>query len=144
MRSIIILLGVATAAASAGDVYKWTDGKGDIHYGDQPPAAAQRVHTDAGAAAPNPPGNDLRPGERALLDRLERWERKRLRARQASARKDQAAATHHDEGNEWCTRTRNALHEYEDERRQGCHPKRCAYIDRMIARGESRIRARCQ
>ena len=37
MRSILIALSVfACAAASAGDVYKWKDKDGRVHYGDKP------------------------------------------------------------------------------------------------------------
>ena len=49
MRSILIALSVfACAAASAGDVYKWKDKDGRVHYGDKPKTGeAQSVIVDS-------------------------------------------------------------------------------------------------
>ena len=55
-----IYLGISLAAWSAPDIYKWTDEKGQIHYGDQPPAgvAAERVTSGAAPRAQsNAPAN---------------------------------------------------------------------------------------
>ncbi len=41
MRALLALLAILAAPASAaGDVYKWTDAEGRVHFGDRPPADA--------------------------------------------------------------------------------------------------------
>jgi hypothetical protein len=59
MRSIILLSALlACAAASAGDVYKWKDKDGRVHYGDKPKtgeAEAIAVEPSSGTGEPSPP-----------------------------------------------------------------------------------------
>lgn len=44
MRSIFTLVAcLACAAAMAGEVYKWTDKDGRVHYGDRPKAGGEEV-----------------------------------------------------------------------------------------------------
>lgn len=41
MRALLALLAILAAPPSAaGDVYKWTDAEGRVHFGDRPPAEA--------------------------------------------------------------------------------------------------------
>ena len=56
MRSIILLSALlACAAASAGDVYKWKDKDGRVHYGDKPKTGeAQSVIVDSSDDADDP------------------------------------------------------------------------------------------
>ena len=47
IRSLLLVLALASMPAAAGDVYKWTDAGGVVHYSDAEPAAelkAQRLH----------------------------------------------------------------------------------------------------
>lgn len=37
------LVGVALSGAASAEIYRWKDAKGQVHYGDQPPAGAERV-----------------------------------------------------------------------------------------------------
>ena len=64
MRSIIVLCAVlACATAAAGEVYKWKDKDGRVHYGDKPktqPAEAIMTSPDAGPSAA-----DIAAGDRA-------------------------------------------------------------------------------
>lgn len=49
---VIVLLGLS-AVVSAGDLYKWTDEKGVIHYSDTPPpkqSSASRVRVKSGVS----------------------------------------------------------------------------------------------
>ena len=39
LPALLVGLVVATGAAQAGKVYKWTDRNGVVHYGDRPPDA---------------------------------------------------------------------------------------------------------
>lgn len=39
----LVLLSVALTAAAGGQVYKWKDSKGHVHYGDQPVPGAQKI-----------------------------------------------------------------------------------------------------
>lgn len=39
LRPGLLLLLALLAAPAGADIYKWTDAKGDVHYGDQPPSS---------------------------------------------------------------------------------------------------------
>ncbi len=57
---LIALAGIA-ATAAAGDVYKWTDQDGVVHYADSEPPApvkSERVHVATGAKTPTAAAND--------------------------------------------------------------------------------------
>jgi hypothetical protein len=51
MRPIIVALSVflVCAAASAGEVYKWKDQDGRVHYGDRPKHDAEAVNVEPGS-----------------------------------------------------------------------------------------------
>jgi len=66
MKRVAAMLLIAGCGCAQADVYKWTDERGEVHYGEHPPAAAtaaEKVMTqeqleraqDAGQAVP-PPG----------------------------------------------------------------------------------------
>ncbi len=143
MRGLLLALFI-TGTATAGGVYKWTDAQGHVHFGDSPPSTrAERVQTDE-ATQSDGPRSGLRPGERAMLNRAQQAERERLRARGASARASDSERSHRNNWKEYCFRLKLTLQEYKDERRQGCHPSRCADIDRNIEYYESMKREDCQ
>ena len=82
MRSIIVLLAVlACAAASAGEVYKWKDKDGRVHYGDKPKegeAQAVTVESSSGTGDPSKAGAEQasRDGEcKTKKQQLEAWRR---------------------------------------------------------------------
>ncbi len=56
MRSMILAVSVllACAAASAGEVYKWTDKDGRVHYGDRPKHEAEALDTKPGSGTGEP------------------------------------------------------------------------------------------
>lgn len=72
MRSIIALcVLLACAAASAGEVYKWKDKDGRVHYGDKPKhgeAASVIVEAGSGSGVPSP-GESTRQAREAECTR---------------------------------------------------------------------------
>lgn len=59
MKRIVLLLGcLAWMPAQAGDLYRWVDAQGKVHYGDVPPAEAAQIEEKKFAPAETP-GADL-------------------------------------------------------------------------------------
>jgi len=61
MKRIVLLLGclvLMSSGTQAGELYRWVDAKGDVHYGDVPPVEATQIEVRkfADVAAP---GEDL-------------------------------------------------------------------------------------
>lgn len=80
---VMILSGLAAAAASsAGQIYRWTDEDGSVHYSDKiPPAKVDRGHTkftDTGVAVEDVPAVKT-PEERRREEALERLRRQQQR-----------------------------------------------------------------
>jgi hypothetical protein len=89
-RVIGLLLLTAFASAAAGPVRKWVDADGRIHFGDAPPPNAASVVVSPEPASHPSSAEDapegLRPGERRMLERIEREEREFVEARERSAK----------------------------------------------------------
>jgi hypothetical protein len=89
--SFAVLLCVCAFAASAGQVYKWIDANGRVHYSDTPRPGWTRVDVRTGGglqtvtAAPPAAGNSETVGE----DAEDSPERARLRAEECQRRRDQ-------------------------------------------------------
>lgn len=49
MRKLILALLLLTGAVSAAEVYKWTDDKGRVHYGDRPHQSAEKLNVKPGS-----------------------------------------------------------------------------------------------
>ncbi len=80
----------ATAAATAADIYTWSDATGVVHYGDQPPQDVPSQRLDPAAAALSTIGaSALRSAEIAMLETLrqqaERREEKQQQLRALAA-----------------------------------------------------------
>jgi hypothetical protein len=68
--TLAILLTVCCAAAQAGDVYKWKDKDGKVHYGDQPKGGAQAELLNADTTEePDPEAEKARAGREAECSR---------------------------------------------------------------------------
>ncbi len=54
MKAVLLLIALVASTAQAVDVYKWTDSKGVVHYGDRPAsgAAASTVSVPGGGTSP--------------------------------------------------------------------------------------------
>jgi len=57
MRLILIaVLAAAASFAAYGDVYKWVDQNGNVHYGDKPKQGGDRVDVKPGSGSGEPTG----------------------------------------------------------------------------------------
>ena len=84
MRSIIVLCAVlACATAAAGEVYKWKDKDGRVHYGDKPKTGEGEVIMEAPDSAIADPANPAPGADAAARDA----ECKQKKARLESYRK---------------------------------------------------------
>jgi len=58
MRFLIYLILVVSTSLHAGDIHKWVDENGNVHYGDTPPTATKTENINV-QPAPSNPGNPL-------------------------------------------------------------------------------------
>jgi hypothetical protein len=136
--------------AAAGDVYKWRDETGQMHFGDRPPAGARAEHavvqpTTGGDTAEA--GSGLRDGERAWLSEIEKQQRQkqaRKRARERMARAAQARREAQAEQDaRRCAGYRQKIRDYKNRLRAGCRVSTCNSYDARIARYKSRAELVC-
>ncbi len=81
---LLVPLVLTGAAAQAGDIYRWTDAQGRVHYGDQPPPG------DAQKITEPPPPSALSPDEaKAKLEAI-RAQRKAAAEESALAKEAKA------------------------------------------------------
>jgi hypothetical protein len=85
-RTLVLTLVLAVIAmpALAGNVYRWVDKDGKVHFGDRPPPGAQHVQLRrSGASVPAPAGGEdaQEPGEEAAAARAAACEREREKLR---------------------------------------------------------------
>lgn len=108
MRPTLALLALLLTAAvpAAADLYKWTDGKGQVHYADQPPVGqeTQRI---------GPSSNPRREAEaeaarRALADKISQSKQQRQQE-QAAEDKKQSEAEKQRKKEETCRLARERL-----------------------------------
>jgi hypothetical protein len=116
-KALLIILGIAFAAAASAQQYKWVDKDGKVRYGDVPPpgvkatplrAPPPRAAAAAPAAKKDAAGKALTP-EQAFRKRQEDAEKDR----EKQAKADQAAQ----EKRENCTRSQDALRTLESGQR---------------------------
>jgi hypothetical protein len=65
---MLMLLPLLAAPAIAGTVYKWTDERGVVHFGDVPPAPATGIRSETMPAAPPPVARPPQPTSDAPSD----------------------------------------------------------------------------
>lgn len=116
----LVTLWLATSAATATEVFKWTDANGDVHFGDRPPQAGAEQITVRGG------------GGRADLGRQERTQRllqefETERAEQAE--QEAAAAREEAQRTAACEEARNRHYEYQNS----------GYLYEWDAKGEKRV-----
>lgn len=106
LRGLALLVAI-TGAVQAGQVYRWTDAEGNVHFGDRPPAEAEQVPMRDSA----PPGEVPDRGQREDKTRklLNAWEEERRlkEERKAEAEKEQAMRERR------CAKARNELYRLE-------------------------------
>lgn len=88
----LVLTLAGAAALASGEVYKWLDADGNIHYGDRPPATGVDSHSVILPPAPAPEADQARRSlkQRRLLEAFEaeRNQRHQLAAEAAAAKRD--------------------------------------------------------
>lgn len=88
MRSVMVMvLALLAGGLQAGEIKRWVDAEGRVHFGDQAPASVdavvQEIEQSGVDSAPSNPG--LRPGERAMVERYEQRGRELEAAKQRSS-----------------------------------------------------------
>ena len=71
VAKLLVALIFLASVAQAGDLYKWTDDLGVIHYSDIPPPSAiktQRVHVNSGVTSDNAAPGAVKPEKDAKAD----------------------------------------------------------------------------
>lgn len=90
-KKILFLLLLISSVASA-EVYRWRDADGKLHYGDRPPADAERMNIRSAPSSPTraPTNTDRKETRQRLLDlyREEREEKKKLKQERIAKRKE--------------------------------------------------------
>jgi hypothetical protein len=95
-RAFVLLLLAATCSATAGEVYKWVDGEGRVHFSDAPRAGWKRVDLKAApgfapvSTAPESDGGAVQDGSGdSAGEGVDSPERAKLRAEECQKRRDQ-------------------------------------------------------
>jgi hypothetical protein len=122
-----ITLGIVLSfPAAAGDVYRWVDDRGQVHFGDRPPATPQPLLP---TAPDTPEENGLRAGERVRLREIEREERReaadRIAREKQAAADEQRRARQADRDAQRCADYRRRISEYRRRLRAGCRASAC-------------------
>ena len=95
---LLSLAAIASGAAAAAEIYRWTDANGQVHYGQRPPHDVPEVRTlqvpasTESASGTDPDNAQRRERQRRMLEayRYER-ERKQAAAAEAAQREQQRA-----------------------------------------------------
>lgn len=72
MNLVICLMLALSAAGAGGDIYRWVDAEGNVHYGDTPP---ENVEAELVQIEAPPSGEKAAPKSRLLEDAEERYRR---------------------------------------------------------------------
>ncbi len=106
--SVAAILLLTAMGAGAGEVYRWVDAQGQVHFGDRPDATASATRIDVPSAPPRP-GTEDADRNRARSRLLQYYDEKQADERNAAAQgRRQQEAQEHD-----CNRARRSLARYE-------------------------------
>ena len=134
MRRLICICLLLLPALSAAEIYRWTDANGQIHFGEQPGAGAQRIEVKP----------QVVERDAATRDREERL-RKVLDARsQEQAAVQQKQAQKNAKRNEECSKLRQSLAELEQGGvffSQDAQGERTYYSDQQVEAARSKLAA---
>jgi hypothetical protein len=84
----------ASLAVHAGDVYKWVDKNGNVHYGDKPRQSAEQVEVKPGSGTGQPANPDAAKAEAERAAQCERMKAKVKTYKDASTVKETDALGH--------------------------------------------------
>lgn len=151
MKTLFVVLILACVSAVAmGQVYKWTDAKGQVHFGDKPPVTgAEKL------AVPSEPSmGDAKAARARALEqarKVELLERERLRREKAAAaeRKSEAydrkvADERRGRYAEYCKDATIEYDYYKAELRHGCDADTCDHYKKMQRLSEKEMKKYCQ
>jgi hypothetical protein len=139
---------VLSVPAAGGDVYRWVDDRGQVHFGDRPPLQAQATRLPILPAATGVPAEDgLRPGERARLREIEQREsretaEKKAREKQA-AEDEKRRARQAKRDAQRCVDYRRKIGEYQQRLRAGCRISTCNRYQARIDLNEDKAAQVC-
>jgi hypothetical protein len=111
VRRALALATLLAAAAAHGQVYRWVDEQGKVHYGERPPSGAKAKAVDEKPAPP--PGA---PAPKASPDAAQQerdFQRRRMEREQREAREQKAA----EKARQQCERERTRLAQLRNVRR---------------------------
>ena len=135
MRRLICICLLLLPALSAAEIYRWTDANGQIHFGEQPGAGAQRIEVKP----------QVVERDAATREREERL-RKVLDARsQEQAAVQQKQAQKNAKRNEECSKLRQSLAELEQGGvffSQDAQGERTYYSDQQVEAARSKLAAK--
>ena len=137
MRLILILL-TALSFPAFGQVYKWTDAEGNVHFGTQPPPGQQEeVHIRESKTGPM-----VTEKQKRLVERIDREREARHQERMAEARAERNQ-TNYD-----CESAQSDLEYYQESRDEigstGYSPGDMSYVKSKIADARRRVQQNCR
>jgi hypothetical protein len=136
--------------AVAGDIYKWTDEQGQVHFGDHPPVGVQVKQERIRPATGGDPtiGSGLRSGERARLSKIKREESREDAEKSAKNKRAAAEETRHErqarQDARRCASTRQKISDYKRRLRAGCRISTCNSYNAQLDRYKSRAALVCR
>ena len=142
------LLFIATAYAG---VYKWTDAAGNIHYGDKPPEASnklQELEIEDQPSVTTGGESGLRSGELRMLKSIERKRERAAKARRKRVRQEaiesRRQALKEAKMNEKCDAMKGRIDKIQDQLRQPHSAVRGAKLNRTRREVADKIRRYCK
>jgi hypothetical protein len=136
MKTLIIIAALGSTAVTCvhADVYKWIDQQGQVHFEDQPGANSEKLELAPALESEAGPALGLRPGERALLQRIEDREQRRFDHGSAHNADQRAARTDADYDASMCMYYQRRIEDIEAELRSGYKASRGEWLETRLSR----------
>lgn len=134
MRRLICICLLLLPALSAAEIYRWTDANGQIHFGEQPGAGAQRIEVKPQVVERDAATREREERLRKVLDALS----------QEQAAVQQKQAQKNAKRNEECSKLRQSLAELEQGGvffSQDAQGERTYYSDQQVEAARSKLAA---
>lgn len=110
MKTIALILCLLFSASTFAEIYKWTDEKGQVHYGEKP---GDKASGSSLVQQHYKPPSKLAPDAKQRLENIRRWTEARQKERQTENRKKAEQNKKRAEQEEKCRRSRNRLTDLE-------------------------------
>ncbi len=106
MKSITLALCLLLPALSAADIYKWTDEKGQVHYGEKPgTGTSESIAIPERRRQPATPA----PDDKQRLENIKRWNAARQREREQARQKQAELQERKAKQKKRCNKLKNEL-----------------------------------